>query len=126
MKLVHEDLTYKINGVCFRVHRKLGRFCRERQYCDELDKLFREEGFVFEREYFLSKLNELSPKGNKVDFLIESRVILETKAKKFITKEDYFQILRYLEAANLQLGLIVNFRSTYLKPKRIINSKFSK
>jgi len=125
MKLVHEDLTYKINGVCFRVHRKLGRFCRERQYCNELGKLLQESGLSFEREYLLSKLEEYSPKGNRVDFLIEGCVILEVKAKKFITKNDYFQMLRYLEAANLQLGIIVNFRNTYLKPKRIINSKFN-
>jgi len=33
-------------------------------------------------------------------------------------------MLRYLEAANLELGIIYNFRNTYLKPKRILNSKF--
>ena len=42
----------------------------------------------------------------------------------FITKEDYFQTQRYLQAANIKLGLIVNFRSTFLKPKRVINTKY--
>jgi len=125
MKLIHEDLTYKINGVCFKVHRKLGRFCRERQYGDKLDEFFKDSEISHQREYELTKLIENSPKGNRVDFLIEGVIILEVKAKKFITKEDYFQMLRYLEAANLRLGIIVNFRSTYLKPKRVINSKFN-
>ena len=62
--------------------------------------------------------------GNRVDFLVENAIVIDIKAKKFITKKDYFQMLRYLEAANLQLGIIINFRNTYLKPKRIINSKF--
>ena len=42
--------------------------------------------------------------------------------KNFITKEDYYQMQRYLKAANLKLGLIVNFRTTYLHPKRILCS----
>jgi GxxExxY protein len=126
MELICEDLTYKINGVCFKTHRDLGRFCRERQYGDKLEFLFKETGVDFKREYEIRDFNKSSPAGNKVDFLIESKIIPEVKAKKFITKEDYFQMLRYSEASNLQLGLIVNFRNTYLKPKRIINSKFKK
>jgi len=126
MELIYEDLTYKINGVCFKAHRDLGRFCRERQYGDKLELLFKEAGVAYKRECEIQDFNKSSPAGNKADFLIESKIILEVKAKKFITKEDYFQMLRYLEAANLQLGLIVNFRNTYLKPKRIINSKFKK
>lgn len=126
MELIYQDLTYKINGVCFKVHRDLGRFCRERQYGDKLELLFKGTGVDYKREYEIQNFNKSSPAGNKVDFLIESKIILEVKAKKFITKEDYFQMLRYLEAANLQLGLIVNFCNTYLKPKRIINSKFKK
>lgn len=124
MKLIKAELTYKINGCCFRVHRALGRFCRERQYCDKLEVALKEANLNYLREYELIRLIQNSPAGNRVDFLIENSIILDVKAKKFITKEDYFQILRYLEAANLQLGMIVNFRNTYLKAKRIINSKF--
>ena len=46
---------------------------------------------------------------------------MDIKAKRLITKEDYYQILRYLKVAGLKLGIIVNFRNTYLKPKRIMN-----
>lgn len=59
---------------------------------------------------------------NKVDFLIENKVILEVKSKKIITKDDYFQRRRYLSVLNKKLGILVNFRSTYLHPKRILNS----
>ena len=123
-KLLHQDLTYKINGVCFKAHRELGRFCRERQYCDKLKELLKDAGIGYEREYELTKLNKASPMGNRVDFLIEHIIILDIKAKKFITEDDYIQMLRYLHAANIELGIIVNFRHTYLKPKRVLNSKF--
>lgn len=124
MKLIHENLTYKINGLCFKVHREMGRFRSERQYCDKLEILFKEEKINFKREYELVKLSDVNSLGNRVDFLIDNLIILDVKAKKFITKDDYFQMLRYLETADLQLGIIINFRNTYLKPKRIINSKF--
>ena len=59
--------------------------------------------------------------GNIVDFIIDGKILIDLKAKRFITKEDYYQMLRYLKSSGLKLGLVVNFRGTYLKPKRIIN-----
>jgi GxxExxY protein len=56
--------------------------------------------------------------------MVEGKIPVDIKAKKFITKEDYDQMQRYLEAADKKLGLIVNFRMTYVKPKRIINSRY--
>ncbi len=75
------------------------------------------------REFEIIKFKDDSPKGNKVDFLVDEKIILEIKAKNFITKDDHLQTLRYLEAAELELGMIINFRNSHLKPKRILNSK---
>lgn len=122
-KIILSDVSYKINGLCFKVHNELGRFCREKQYADKLEQLFIENKVSYKREIQIEKLTD-SPKGNIADFIIDNKVILDLKAKKFITKEDYYQILRYLKAANMQLGLIINFRNTYLKPKRVINNEY--
>ena len=121
-KLVHPELSYKIAGVLFKVHNKLGRFCREIQYGDLLEIEFKKAGLFFEREKVLP-IEIISQKdiSNKVDFCIENKILLDLKSKKFITKEDYFQMTRYLKFSKMELGLIVNFRSTYLKPKRVIN-----
>lgn len=124
INLLYPDLSYKLTGVFFRIHKKLGRFCSERQYCDEIEKELNIDNYSFKREFELSKLKESLPKGNRVDFLVENKIIIEVKAKKFVTKEDYIQVLRYLEGGGFGLAMIINFRSTYLKPKRIINSKF--
>ncbi len=121
-EIIYKDLSYKINGICFKVHNELGRFCRERQYSDKLEELFKENKIDYKREIRIDKLTE-SPEGNIADFIIKDKIILDVKAKKFITKEDYYQMLRYLKAAKMKLGLIVNFRSTYLKPKRVLNSE---
>src|SRR3989344_3026165 len=122
--LVYKELSYKITGVCFKVHQSLGRFCREKQYCDQLEKEFTLAQLLYKREYDLSNDKEDVITGNIVDFLIENKIVLDAKAKKFITKEDYFQIMRYLRIANIKLGLIVNFRNTFLKPKRVLYSQY--
>jgi len=124
-KILYPDLCYKLTGLFFKTHSKLGRFCREKQYSDELERLFKDHSINYKREFELQNLMpEEFIKGNKIDFLINNDVLVEIKAKKFVTKEDYYQMMRYLESGNLELGLIVNFRNSYLKPKRILNSKF--
>lgn len=119
--LVHPKLSYQISGLCFKVHNKLGRFAREKQYGDELEKILEENGYNYFREYEIKNAEE-EFSGNKVDFLIDDKVLLELKAKKFVTKEDYYQVQRYLHYLEMELGLLVNFRATYLKPKRVLNT----
>jgi len=121
-KLLYPELSYKITGVLFRVHNELGRFCREIQYGDLLENELKKSNISFEREKVLP-IEVIDPNdlSNRVDFCIEDKILLEIKSKKFTTKDDYFQMIRYLKASKLELGLIVNFRSTYIKPKRVIN-----
>jgi len=120
-KIIQPELSYKLNVIFFQAHGELGRFCSERQHYDLIEKLLIENKLLHKREFELANFS--GPKGNRVDFLIEDKTIIDVKAKKFITKDDYVQIIRYLECANIELGMIVNFRSTYLKPKRVLNSK---
>ena len=58
---------------------------------------------------------------NYLDFLIENKMILETKRGNRFSKKHIDQILAYLKAKNLKLGIIANFGSNELKFKRIIN-----
>lgn len=58
--------------------------------------------------------------GNIVDFIIEDKIILEIKAKRLLEKIDFYQAQRYLQATNLKLGLLINFRNRYIKPVRIV------
>ncbi|OGM09128.1 hypothetical protein A2159_01700 [Candidatus Woesebacteria bacterium RBG_13_34_9] len=121
--IVFKELSYRINGICFKVHRDIGRFGREIQYADKLEDLFKGNEINFKREFEIKDLQNNKKTGNRPDFIIEDRILLDVKAKKFITKEDYYQMQRYLKSANIRLGMIVNFRNTYLKPKRVLNSK---
>ena len=120
IRILFPELSYEITGLCFKIHNNMGRFCSERQYADALELAFKQKQIPHKREFALNS-NEI--KGNRVDFLVDGKIIVDLKAKKFITKEDYDQMQRYLHCSNLELGLIINFRSTYLKPKRVLNTK---
>jgi GxxExxY protein len=121
-KIFYPDLSYKINGILYKVHNRLGRYCNEKQYSDMIEELLKKEGIKFEREKILPKVFEGEKEGrNKIDFLIEEKIILEIKAKTIIEKSDYYQIMRYLKILNKKLGFLVNFRNRYLRVKRVIN-----
>ena len=117
--LIYPELSYKVTGILFKAHNKLGRFCKERQYQDYIEELFKKEKVNFERESPINITEEVG--GNRADFVIEDKIILECKAKPVVTKDDYYQVLRYLKASDKKLGLLVNFRNTYLRPRRIAN-----
>lgn len=71
-------------------------------------------------------LKDCKIKGNKADFVIENKIVVDLKVKQYITRRDYKQMLRYLKSGNYKLGLIVNFGSANkVVIKRVINSQYS-
>lgn len=122
--LIHKELSYVINGILYKTHISLGRFHNEKQYCDAIKYYLKHEKIYYEREKILPiSFEGENPGRNKVDFLVENKIVLEVKCKRFISREDYYQIKRYSTSLNLKLGILVNFRKKYIEPKRIINSQ---
>lgn len=122
-KLIHPELSYKITGILFAVHNELGRFLNEKQYADAIEGYLKKLKIAYEREKILPPVFEQELEGrNKLDFLIEGKLILEIKTKRVLARDDYYQTKRYLTVLNKKLGLLVNFRDKYIRPKRILNS----
>ena len=122
-KLIYPELSYKITGIFFAVHNELERFRNEKQYGDKIEHYLKEFQISYEREKVLPISFSGEHEGrNKVDFLVNDAIILEIKAKRILTREDYYQMKRYLVALNKKLGILVNFQQRYLAPKRILNS----
>ena len=113
-KLIYQELSYTLVGILFSVHNELGQYAREKQYCDLIEDKLRLVKIPYKREF------KIANSGNTVDFLVEHKIILETKSKRILTKEDYFQLQRYLQESKIKLGLLVNFRNKYIKPVRIV------
>ena len=121
-KVIYPELSYKICGLCFKIHNDLGQFRSEKSYTDALEEALKTAGMSYQREKSLGASFEgENERRNIPDFMIEDRVVVDLKAKRIVSKEDYFQMKRYLTASGKKLGLIVNFRQKYLSPKRILN-----
>ena len=123
--LIYPELSYKITGLLFETQNSLGRFCGEKQYGDFLEQLLIKARVKYERELALPQMFEGEKRRNIVDFLINNKIVVELKAKRIVTKEDYYQLKKYLVSLNLKLGILVNFRDKYLKPIRVLNSAYS-
>jgi len=120
-KIIEKDLSYALGGIFFEVQDELGRHCLERQYGDLLEKKLIEKDLNFKREFPLEIADR---KSSFVDFIVKDKILIDLKAKTFLTSEDYHQMQKYLEISGKELGLIVNFRDRYLKPRRVLNPKF--
>ncbi|GEM_PF-285369 len=122
--VIYKDLSYEVNGILFDVHNKLGRNCNEKQICDAIEERLKMKGLLYEREKVLPTSFEGERFGrNRIDFIIENKIIIEIKTKRFVGKEEYRQCTRYLEAFDKKLCILVNFRDKYLNIKRVINPK---
>lgn len=120
--ILHPELSYKICGLCFYIHNRLGRYRNEKQYADALENSLKETGinYVLEKPLPASFSGE-KDKRNIPDFIVEDEIVVDLKAKSLITKDDYFQMRRYLVSYKKDLGLVINFRQKYLFPKRVLN-----
>lgn len=123
--IIQKELSFAITGVSFEVAKRLRRFCRERQYADCFEQVLTERQIQYKREVEIKDIRPSAPAGNKADFIINGAVLVDLKAKRFVTKDDYYQMQRYLNACDLELGLIINFRNSAIKPLRVLNSGYS-
>lgn len=121
-ELVYPELSYKVVGILFKVHSKLGGKYQEKYYQRAVKVALKEAGLSFEKEIAVD-LNFNGVKIGKyfLDFLIESKIVLELKATPRLTREDFRQIAAYLKAKNLKLGILANFRGDKLYYKRVLN-----
>jgi len=119
-----EDLTYKIIGCAMEVHKHLGNGFQEVVYQRALAIEMQMQGVAFSREHEMP----LQYKGHdigtrRVDFFVEDKIMVEIKA--IINLEDVHlaQAMNYVEAYNLEIGLLINFGSKSLQHKRVHNNK---
>lgn len=122
-KLKHKDITEKIIGGAFEVHKFLGNGFQEVIYQRALAYEMRLADLQFhreiEQEIFYKELQE--PIGTRrADFVVEEKILVELKAVKELDDDHLAQILNYLKAYKLEVGLLINFGGKSLKFKRVV------
>jgi GxxExxY protein len=118
----YKELTHKIIGCAMEVHNTLGNGFQEVIYQRALAIELSNAGLNHIRELEMPIYYKDEHIGTRrVDFLIEDTVMVELKAITELEKVHLAQALNYLEAYKLEIGLLINFGSTSLQFKRIIN-----
>ncbi|MDX9789419.1 MAG: GxxExxY protein [Candidatus Kapabacteria bacterium] len=138
----YSELTSKIIGCAMTVHKTLGngfthlfylffkgiRECfafQEVIYQRALEIEMREAGISFNREFEMPIFYREQQIGTRrVDFLVEGIISVELKATTKLEDVHFAQAINYLEAYNLEIGLLINFGETSLNFKRLTNKKF--
>ena len=110
-RLLYKDECYIIQGAIFEVYRELGVGFLEAVYQECLEEELRRRQIPFkaQRHLRLHYKGQLLKQTYKADIVCYDRILLEIKACKLLTNEHRAQILNYLKASGLQLGLLVNF-----------------
>lgn len=124
-ELKHNDITRKIIGCAMQVHTNLGNGFQEVIYQRALEIEMALEGIAFEREKEMSIYYKGFPIGERrVDFFVENLIMVELKAIIVLEDVHLAQAINYLEAYNMEIGLLINFGSQSLTFKRLFNKKF--
>ncbi|HPK20982.1 MAG TPA: GxxExxY protein [Paludibacteraceae bacterium] len=121
----YSELTAKIIGCAMRVHSALGNGFQEVIYQRALEIEMADEGIAFNREYEMPVYYKNQQIGTRrVDFLVEGIVSVELKAIIKLEDVHLAQAINYLEAYDLEVGLLLNFGAKSLEFKRVTNKKF--
>ncbi|NLT52689.1 MAG: GxxExxY protein [Ignavibacteria bacterium] len=128
--MVKEEYKYsalisKIIGCAMAVHRALGNGFQEVIYQRALEIEMADNGISFSREHEMPIYYKQQQIGTRrVDFLAEGVVSVELKAIIKLEDVHFAQALNYLEAYDLEVGLLINFGSKSMEFKRLLNGKF--
>jgi GxxExxY protein len=121
-KWLYNDITEKIIGAAMEVHRELGIGFLENVYEEALcyELMLRKIPFERQKEINIYYKDLIIPRKYKLDLLIKGKVVVEIKATKGLTEIDEAQLLNYLKATKIRVGLLLNFGKKSLEIKRRI------
>jgi len=121
VELIHKKLVYQVVGCAMKVHRELGYGFLEKVYENSLMHLFEKENIDAKQQYPVPVYFEGKMVGEYfADILIEGKILLELKTVEKIANVHYAQLLNYLKATGIRLGLLLNFGPRKLEYERLV------
>ena len=124
-KILYREESFAIVGACMKVHRTLGAGFLEAVYEEALEREFQNLKIPFKRQVKLDLYygNQKLTKQYRADFICYDEIIVEIKAVSLIPTAFYAQLQNYLKCTNIELGMLINFGTSSLTYKRMINLK---
>ena len=122
----YEEITKRIIGCAMKVHSTLGNGFQEVIYQRALEIEMSLEGLKFEREKEMPVIYKSYNIGTRrVDFFVEEKIMVELKALIRLEDVHLAQAKNYLEAYNMEIGLLINFGAKSLEFKRLYNKRLN-
>src|SRR5438128_5354713 len=121
-ELLYKQEVFQLVGFCMEIHRELGKGHDEVIYKDALVVELSRAQVPFSREknYGISYKGVILPHSYYADFVVSDKILFEAKAVEKLTDAHVKQVLNYLAASKLRVGLLVNFGGDALEWKRVI------
>ena len=111
-----DELSNKIIGCAIEVHKQLGPGLLENLYEEAMEHELKSRGIEYKRQKQLEIEYKGNPIGNyRLDYLIENKVIVELKCVEAIKNIHIAQVMTYLKAENLRVGVLINFNVDKLR-----------
>ena len=121
-KIVYKDLSYRVVGCAQRVHRELGPGFPESVYQKALAHELAKAKVPFQSQAGFEVAYDGVLCGEfRTDFFVDEKIIVEIKAAESLCPEHVAQLLAYLKASGMELGLLMNFGEVSLTVQRLAN-----
>jgi GxxExxY protein len=115
------DITYTINGAAFEVNRVLGSGFLEKVYENAFLVELKERGLSAESQIPVKVFYKKKVVGEYIiDVLVEKKVIVELKTVEKFDNVHEAQLMNYLKASGIQVGLLINFKHPKVEIKRMV------
>jgi len=121
-KILYKDLSYKIMGIIYDIYNELGYGYQEKIYQKAIESALVKSEIKFKSQcpYKVMYKNEVVGRYF-IDLIIEDKIVLEIKRGDNYSRNNFKQIIGYLKATDLKLGILINFTSRGIKYKRVLN-----
>ena len=119
---MRDERTYSIIGCAMEVHRELGCGFLEAVYQEALEREFKAQQVTFEAQPIIRIFykGQVMDKTYQPDFVCYGEIIVEIKAISVLSGSEEAQLINYLKATGLKVGLLLNFGAVSLEYKRLV------
>lgn len=124
-EFLYKDLSDKIIKAYYKVYNRLGYGFLEKVYENALAIELKSQNLQILTQKQIKVFYEANEVGFYIaDIIVESKIILEIKASEYIVEEHEYQLLNYLKATEIEVGLLLNFGKTPAIKRKIFENKF--
>ncbi|MDD5071372.1 MAG: GxxExxY protein [Patescibacteria group bacterium] len=123
-KVIYKELSYEIIRILFNVYNNFGYGYQEKYYQKAIEVEFQRIGIKYKPQcpYQIRYKGKILGRYF-IDFIIDDKIVLEIKRGNHFCKKDFDQVIGYLKASRLKLGILAIFSPNGLKFKRVLNLK---